>query len=341
MKIRWTKYIKPTKGNDAAYGVCVLGNYIAVVGDVEGDSRYVAKGKPYIALLHKNDGSIVKEWIGTEKGGFINCISISGKLYAIGTIRVGDYYHGVIYVFDKNLNVLARIIGESPSRYHSLAYDGEALYVAGKTGIGLEVYGLVEKIVPGTGIIKSKKTPWELGWIFDIGVEPSTGRIWAGGFYLGTYGVTRTLVVVFDSDLEMRKVLKYPPGTEGYVGVPYSIAFDGKYVYVAGEYYVAKFSADGELVAKGGKGGNMIMYGYGYLYTFGVEKIGGYYRHVLYIYDTDLNLAKSYVLSENVDADSYFYAGRPALEGNNLYVAGYDYALGDRNLRIVVYSLSL
>jgi len=87
------------------------------------------------------------------------------------------------------------------------------------------------------------------------------------------------------------------------------------------------------------------VYGYNYLYIFGEKDIGGYQRHVLDIFDTDLNIVKSYVLSENVNADSHFssfrYVGRPVLEGNNIYIAGYDYALGGYNTRAVVYSLSI
>jgi len=59
---------------------------------------------------------------------------------------------------------------------------------------------------------------------------------------------------------------------------------------------------------------------------------------VLDIFDANLNLVKSYVLSENVKTDSEFNIGRPVLEENNIYVAGYDRSLGGR---FVVYSLSL
>jgi len=59
---------------------------------------------------------------------------------------------------------------------------------------------------------------------------------------------------------------------------------------------------------------------------------------VLYVHDTDLNLVKRYVLSERVDANSYFYIGRPALEGNNIYVAGYIY---DLDPGVIAYALSI
>jgi len=350
VRIRWVTYINSTDDRDFAHGVCVFGDYIAVVG--------WALGSPYVALLRKNDGGVVKEWMGSssELGAFYNCISIGEKLYAIGSIsHIGFIFSYVlIYVFDENLNILARITGESLSGYHSLAYDGKALYIGGWAyedvdGDGIEeLIGLVEKraLDESLSLVNSKKIyfgSWRGGGIWDIGVDPSTGRIWAVGHYFDSNGKEHSLIVILDSDLRELKVIAYPEGSEGYLGELKGIAFDGRYVYVSGQYGVAKFSADGELVAidKDYRRRDKIVYDNNYLYTFGEDPIRGHWRHVLYIHDTDLKLVKSYVLSENVSASSHFYIGRPALEGNNIYVAGYDEALGSGNLRVVVYSLTL
>jgi len=344
-KIKWTRYINPTDSRDIATGVCVFGDYVAVVG-------LAGWYRPYVALLRKSDGSVVKEWIGSEEGGFRNCISVGGKLYVVGVTFIGNSY-GVIYVFDENLNILARARSGSPSGYFSLVYDGKALYIGGVTGEDVDGDGwreeawLVEKRDPvNLSLVNSKKIyfgSWREGWIHDIGVEPSTGRIWAVGFYKDSNGKTHSLIVILDGDLRELKIIDYPDGSEGYLGEFYGIAFDGRYAYVSGGLGVAKFSVDGELKAtnRDGRERTKIAYGYGYLYTFGEYRIGGYDRHVLYIHDTGLNLVKSYVLSERVDAHSYFHFGRSALEGNNIYVAGFDKALGEKNSRIVVYSLTL
>jgi len=337
VKIRWVTYINPTDGGDFAYGVCVFGDYIAVMGK--------ASGKPYVALLRKSDGVVVKEWIGSKDGGFYNCISVGGKLYAIGESGL----YGVIYVFDENLNILARVRSESPSVYYLLAYDGKALYIGGEGWEDVNVngvrirgsVGLVEKRVPdeSLSLVNSKKiyfSSWVGGWIYDIGVDPSTGRIWAVGYYVDSNGKDHSLIVILDSDLREFKVIDYRGGP--LIG----IAFDGKqYAYIAGSEGVAKFSVDGELVTinRDGRGRAKIVYYNNYLYTFGEKRIRGYWRHVLDIRDTDLNIVKSYVLSEGVDANSYFSIGRSALEENNIYVAGSDDAIG--NERIVVYSLSI
>jgi len=358
-KIRWTTYVDPTDGKDVASGVCVFGDYIAVVGWAEFKKSFLVLLRksytgPFLILLRKSDGGVVREWIGSEEGKFGNCISIGGKLYAIGYTKVGDDYYGVIYVFDGNLNILARVRSESPSLYNPLVYNDGVLYLGGWAfkdvdGDGeQELVGLVEKraLDESLSLVNSKKiylSSWEWGWINDIGVEPSTGRIWAVGLYVDSNDKTHSLIVILDSDLRVLKVIDYPPDSEGFLGGLTGIAFDGRYVYVLGNYGVARFSLDGELVAinRDGKVRAKIVYGYIYLYTFGHVEIGGYRRHVLYIHDTDLKLVKSYVLSEGVNAHSSFDIGRPALEGNSIYVAGIDYALGEKNSRIAVYSLTL
>jgi len=353
VRIKWTRYMNPTDGEDSARGTCVFGDYIAVVGEVNWTPPYVTTGRPYVVLLRKSDGVIVGEWIDSEEGGFLNCISINGKLYAIGATFIGNYY-GIIYVFDVNLNVLARIRSESPSGYFSLAYNDGVLYLGGWAyedvdgdGIG-ELVGLVEKRALDVSIlpVNSKKIyfgSWREGWIRDIGVEPSTGRIWAVGLYKDSNNKTHSLIVILDGDLRVLKIIDYSDSSDGYLGWLSGIAFDGRYVYVSGDYGVAKFNINGELVAinRDGKIRDKIVYDYNYLYTFGEDYIRGYWRHMLYIHDTDLNLVKSYVLSEGVNAHSYFPVGRPVLEGNSIYVAGIDYALGSKNSRVVVYSLSI
>jgi len=346
VKIRWVTYRNPTGGRDYAFGACIFDDYVAVMGE--------AGGRLYVALLHKSDGRVVRGLAGGWWGRLYNCISIEGKLYAAGYTST-DTIYGVIYVFDVNLNVLARILSEDPSGYTSLAYDGEAVYLAGwaeedvnRDGRKERVW-LVERIekkaldtssFPERNSKKIYFDSWKEGWIHDIGVEPSTGRIWATGFYKDSNDKTHSLIVVFDGDLRELKVIDYPDGSEGYLGELYGIAFDGRYAYVSGGLGVAKFTLDGELVAvnRDGRTRTKIVYGYDYLYTFGEYRIGGYLRHVLYIHDTDLNLVKRYVLSEKVDANSYFYIGKPALEGNNTYVAGYVY---DLDPGVIVYALSI
>jgi len=352
VKIKWVTYINPTDDEDIAFGTCVFGDYVAVIGE--------ASDRPYVVLLRKSDGGVVREWIGSERGAFYNCISVGERLYAVGRIEVGYESYGVIYVFDVNLNILAKVRSESHSGYSSLVYDGKALYIGGwaledvgdgrKEGVWLvEKRALDERL----SLVNSKKIyfgSWEGGIILDIGVDPSTDRIWAVGYYIYRSSGYRSLIVILDGDLGVLKVIGYPDGSVGHLGWLTGIAFDGIYAYVSGWYGVAKFTVDRKLIAVNIAVnekrvdlyfGNKVVYGYGYLYVFGTEDIRDYYRHMLYVYDIGLNLVKSYVLSEGVNANSYFESGRPILEGNSIYVAGIDDALGGGNSRAVVYSLLL
>jgi len=359
-KIRWVTYVNPTDVKDFAHGVCDFGDYIAVVGEARFEKSFLVLLRkihtyPFLVLLRKSDGGVVKRWIGSENGSFYECISIGGKLYVVGTTMVGNHSYGVIYVFDENLNVLAKVKSESPSGYSSLAYDGKALYISGVAYEGVDVagirkrVGLIEKRALDTSLFLVNSTKiyfdsWKTGDIGDIGVDPSTGRIWAVGRYFDSNNTGHSLIVIFDGDLRVLKVIDYPRDSRGYLGVLYGIAFDGRYAYILGSLGVAKFSVEGELVAISIdlmallRFRPKIVYGYNYLYIFGGDSIEGYDGPVLYIHDTDLNLVKRYVLSEN---PSHFAIGKPALEGNNIYVAGFDYALCGPNSRIVVYSLSI
>jgi len=349
VKIRWATYIDPTEGYDVANGACVFGNYIAVVGEVGRIGSSTVAGRPYVVLLRKSDGGIVKEWIGSEWGGFSNCISINGKLYVIGYTYAGYRF---IYVFDRDLNILVRIRGEDLSNYLSLAYDGRMLYIGGwtrgdvnKDGIEERVW-LVEKRDPNDfSLIALRKIylgSWRSGEMQDIGVEPSTGRVWIVGFYIDSSGKLHSLIVMLDSDLRDVKVVDYPPGSRGYLGKLYSIAFDSRqYVYVSGGYGVAKFSVDGELIAiyRDSKVRYKIVYNHGYLYTFRRDYDKGRWRHVLCIHDANLNFVKKYVLSENTYL--YLSTNTPILEGNSVYIVEIEKALGHPNSRILVYSLAL
>jgi len=349
VKVRWATYINPTEGYDVANGTCVFGDYIAVVGEVGRVDFSTVAGRPYVALLRKSDGGVVKEWIGSEWGGLSNCISINGKLYVIGYTYAGYRF---IYVFDRDLNILVRIRGGGLPNYLSPAHDGRMLYIGGwtredvnKDGIEERVW-LVEKRDPNDlSLIALRKIyldSWRSGEIHDIGVEPSTGRVWVIGFYIDSSGKLHSLIVMLDSDLRDVKVVDYPPGSRGYLGKLYSIAFDGRqYVYVSGGYGVAKFSVDGELIAvyRDIKVRYKIVYNHGYLYTFRRDYDKGRWRHILCIHDTNLNFVKKYVLSENTYL--YLSTDTPILEGNNVYIVETEKALGHPNSRILVYSLAL
>jgi len=336
VEVKWVKHLDPSKYSGIASGACIIGNYVAVVGES------VAMGKPYVVLLGKSDGNVVREWAG-KIGGFLDglgvftyCVSTNERLYTVGWTSSKK---GLIYMFDSNLNVLASIKSKN-SIYTSLGYDGRALYIGGATYMDVdgdsekEMVWLIERREPSTLSPTASRTihldSWRSGAINGIGVEPSTGRVWARGSYQDSSDIRHSLILVLDSELRSVKVIDYPEVSVEFIGELHGMAFDGKgHVYVSGSNGIAKFNADGDLVAlnKDIRAGD-IVYDCNHLYVFGANEAGGRLKRILYVYDADLNPVEEYVLSENVETDSHFHTGMPVLDGKNVYVAGIENTLG-------------
>jgi len=349
--INWVQYIRPAAKRNEAYGVCLFKDYLAVVGE--------ADINPFVALLDRATGEVARTWIG-KSGKFLNCLSIGDKLYVV---KISSNYsggHGV-YVFDGEFNVLKRVrFNWVP---YAISFDGSYLYVAGYIWKDVnednlaEVIWRIEKRTPDLGLVNYRefyvlKIYREWMWdfltfeVFDIAVNPATGDLWAVGNGNISYGGTArdvALIVLFDRELDVKRVVEYPSDHVNYLGGLYGVCFDdyGK-AYVVGGVGVAKFDKSGKVLAVNKEVGGFKNTCVGSrVYVFGVKRVGEYRRHVLYVLDEKLNLLDELILSRGVEANSDFWYGRPAFDGRNLYVAGEDKALGRNNSRIVVYSISV
>jgi len=335
--VHWVQYINPTDRNDDAFGVCLFGDYLAVVGTANDDE--------FVALLDRATGEVIKTWVGGY-GWLYNCLSVGDKLYVVGA--------GRIYIFDKGLNVVGKIDRIS----NSIAFDGEYLYLGGSVlggdidGDGEnEVIWRVEKRALDLGLIAYREfylRDWgEHGSIGDITVNPVTGDVWAVGYHYDVNEQTRiitsdhSLLVIFDKRLSVKNVIDYSRGHENFLGWLGGICFDEEgNAYVVSSSGVAKFDKYGNIVkVNRGVGGLKIACIGGRVYVFSRERMDNYWRHVLYVLDEELNLLGELVLSKGVEADSWFTGGRLAFDGRSLYAAGYDNAMN--NTRIVIYSISL
>jgi len=329
IKVEWVEHLIPSKHYTVvASRTCIISNYVAIVGD--------AGTKPYVALISKSDGNIVREWAGkigvffSKPGIFTDCVSINERLYTTGWALYRGGPRGLIYMFDSNLNVLASIKSKN-SVYTSLEYDGRALYIGGGTDTDVngdgekETVWLIEKRKPNTlSLVASRKIyldSWRGGAINGIGVEPSTGRVWAMGRYRDSSNAPHSLILVLDSELRDVKVIDYPEVSMEFIGKLYGMAFDGEgYVYVSGSNGLAKFNADGDLAALNRDiRAGQIVYSCSHLYVFGVDEVEGRLRRMLYVYDANLNQVEEYVLGGNVEAD--LYVSVPVLDGKNVYAA--------------------
>jgi len=346
--VNWVKYIKLSEGRDYAYGTCIFGDYLAAVGE--------ADWRPTLVLLDRSTGEVVRKWIGEDLDCFYNCFLVGNVLYAVST-------EGAIYAFDKDLNLLSKARGPSSSWFSSITYDGEYLYIGGNIWKDINLDGeneliwYIEKRTKSLELISHKELytlDWKYGDLRDLGINPATGELWAvGGYSVKTNNEYKdhTLLVIFDKELRELKRTDYPKDSEYYLGYLHGISFDNiGNAYVGSWSEVAKYVGGWGGVAKLDKYGNVlkvnkgvdakkITFINGFVYAFGNVHIDNYWRHVLYVLDSELNIIEKYVLSENVDADSCFWLGRQCFDGKNIYVAGFDCALG--NYRWVVYSIAV
>jgi hypothetical protein len=144
-------------------------------------------------------------------------------------------------------------------------------------------------------------------------------------------------VEILDLDLNLIKVIKKDD-----IDIARAISFDEEgNAYIGGDYFIAKYDKDGNEVATKEIPYEIakITYIKGYLFIGATEKIQNRFRHVLYVYDKNLNLIDRVILSHDVNATAIFNIGRMAFDGKNLYIAGYDNEPG--NQRWVVYSISI
>jgi len=351
--IKWVRYINPTYKDDHAFGTCIFGGYIAVVG--------IADRYPYIVLLNRDSGEIVREWIDEEPGSFYyNCISIGDKLYVVGwTGSVRGVVRGVIYVFDENLNIVDRVMNNesysSVSAYVSIVYDGSYIYIGGEIYEDVnddeenDYLWLVEKRTVDLDLVSSRKIYLipESGFLSDIDVNSVTGDIWVVGWhyaYVNQTYIGHSLIAILNNNLSNVKLIDYSWKHKNYLGLLNSICFDDDgYAYIAAGGGVAKFDPQGNLIAvnKKLKDSRKILCIGSKIYVFRYPSIDGYDRHVLTVLDSDLSIVDEYVLSGDVYANSYFGVGKASFDGESIYVAGVDDALGLGNARIVVYSIAV
>jgi len=343
--VNWIKYLKLTDGNDRPFGTCIFGDYLAVVGR--------ADMHPALVLFDTGTGGVVRKWVSNKYGWFTSCFPIGDVLYVAGWEN-----GGVIYTFDKSLNVLNRAESSLGLVFNSITYDGEYLYFGGTVYTDIngdgkqEATWYIEKRTKSLNIINYKQYNRGLeGFLYNVGINPATGELWAVGYYNETspstsLSLTHPFIVIFDKELRGLKEIDYGRETypSEYYHKVYDICFDSAGNAYAGRLgEVRKYDKNGNLIKINNNiGAVRIICAYGLVYAFNLETLDGYLKHVLYVLDSELNMIERYVLSKNVDADSSFtQAGRSYFDGRNIYVAGLDEALGQDRKRWVVYSIAV
>jgi len=313
-QVRWVQHVNPTSDAEFGYGTCLFGDYVAVVGRVG--------GFPFLALLDRESGEVVNAtWI-KEFGWFFNCVAVGERLYVAG------YYH--VYVFDRGLNLLHRFQTRNTAP-RDVVYQGGYFYIGGYgwRDFGGYYRGLwyIEKRASDLGLVASREIfeeYWVYSVVFNIGVNPATGDVWAVGYHtLG--GLSRPLVAILDQDLNVKRLVRFP-GQVGYFG---SMCFDGggnAYVsgIVEGEEVTVKFDKDGDEV-KRYNGGGVVACVKDRLYLFRRVKEGSAWRLVYEVIDakTMESIRRVYLpASSEFNLTNFYAPGKPSFDGRYIYVAG-------------------
>jgi len=331
IKINWVKYLKLSEGSDEPRGICLFGDYVVVGGN--------ASNRPSIVLLDRNTGEVVKTWIGNNIGSFKDCLSVNGKLYIVGSEEKDHHDVGTIYVFDSELNVQKKIEASVGINFSFIDSDGNHLYIAG-TDKTDEWKWYVEERTLNLELIKYKKPHY--GGVAIMRVNPITGELWMIG-YSDSEAISVTLVIIFDKELGRVKRVEYLE-SEIFHSLVFpslrDICFDDLgNAYATGYDGIIKFDKHGNILAtsKSIRAEQIVCIG-NFIYTFTNPEVDGYHRHVLCVLDSKLKVVEEYILSMNVNANSYF-SSKHSCDGRNMYVAGYDTALGEEKCRWVIYSI--
>jgi hypothetical protein len=335
IKVNWRVHSNPTDSNDIANAVCEAGDYIYVVGE-QGQS--VARSDARIEMRFKSNGSLAKAW--TSKGFYklFDCVVTNNKLYVIG-------YPWDLLVFDLNLRLLSFerkfISYENVFIASSIqAYD-DHVYIGGmKVTKANNFLWRIEKLrIENLTLVKEYTSEPSLGngTVATIEVNPVTKQLWAAGAYYKEGKGFLFKVEILDLDLNPIKVIKKDD-----VDATYAISFDEEgNAYIGGYKFIAKYDKNGNeikikkvpyYVAK-------ISYIKGYLFIGATEDIQNLFRHVLYVYDKNLNQIEKIVLSLDINELSALSIGRMTFDGKNLYITGYSYSGLDTEW--VIYSISI
>jgi len=318
----WLKWVQYVEGEADEYGrtgneACLLGDYVAVVGDVD--------FRPYVVLLDRADGRVVKEWMSRSAGWFSGCVSIGGKLYVVGC----EWGKGIIYVFDSGLNAQARMGRIDESKYTSIASDGVSLYISGSVMHGSSSHWFIEKRDLNGELLAMIRpdTSYDVE-LNDMNINPATGTLWAVGGCRRNFK-NSTFVAILDRSLREISRIIYPEGHKGYIDYAWSLCFDDRgHAYVGGMKGIAKFNSRGELVAVNREYEESVKIAcigdYIYAFTYTYDPVEDLYKRILAVLDNNLETIDRYMLSRDIKTQSYFTKGRPAFDGSIIYVAGWD-----------------
>ena len=344
-QVRWVRYSNPSYSLDLARSVCVHGRYVYITG-LAGD-MFTGRGKGRIEMRRKSDGKLVKSWTGSLWPH--DCLFVGNRLMVVGYSNGTMGYQWTILVFNTKLKLLKSVrrnYGEFSAAY-SLVYDDSYVYVLGDEivhAVDLDSRWRIEKLDPEDLKLLKTKTIDPTSGIDMPGVirlNPVTKQLWVTGYGYGGGKISKPFLLILSRNLKVLKKVKLREGEYAC-----DIAFDENgYAYVNTWFSLLKFNKKGKLIRSKPFyqleriHPAILVYWNGYLVIAGRKSVNKYERHILAALNKDLILKKEAVLSSKVQADSFLIGDRMSIDGDNLYVAGWDKAKDEG--RWVIYSVKL
>jgi len=333
--INWILYVKPFQVKECVlYSTCLFKDYVIAVG--EADSR------PFMVIINKDSGNILRTWKGAERGYFARCSSVEDRLYVAGN-RIENGYRGIIYLFNEDFNLVKKEDSKY-YKYSSIAFNGQHLYLGGS---GTSIWYTERRDLDLTLVDIQKLHTAEDNALHNIEINPVTGELWVVGWYSHNRILVSLLTILDPQIIGFRKI-EYSELHRDHLGYAHSISFDilGN-AYVSGtkrsdEPVIAKFDKWGKLinVIRGVPARQIFAVG-DRVYAFGSEHNFKPVKPVLHVLDLELNVVEKYILSEDQHLSSYFTYGKPSYDGSNIYVAGYEAEAFQDERRGVVYSIAV
>ncbi|NPA70594.1 MAG: hypothetical protein GXO26_07270, partial [Crenarchaeota archaeon] len=187
LRVNWVRISVPSPFSNFVYGSCILGRYVIFVGSSY--EIYFSRimgyvGHAHIEVRYRSTGELVNEWTDNQESIFYNCITVGDKIYVVGGEREPDgTARWVIYVFDKNLHVLRKIVGVEGVAT-SIVTDGKYVYIGGwEYKDGEFVIHIEKRRLDDLALVKSVDI-YHNSWftpevylisLYDMAINPVTG----------------------------------------------------------------------------------------------------------------------------------------------------------------------
>jgi len=347
---RWVKQLYLSEADEIAYGSCIYGDYVAVVGAANFTLFW---SRAAVALLDRGTGSVVRMWMSEprypiEVRSFSECVSVDDKLYVAGGMVASTLLEtivkGFIYVFDYNLTPL-RVAEVDNATLSAVTYANGYFYAAGEMYMDIDGDGedesviYVEKRSQDLTLITYNTiygSNWNTTHVYGIAVDSATGNVWVAGYFVDDEEKVYTVIVLLNPDLKPIKLLIYSATDPYYIGKVSALCLseDG-YAYVFGSG-ILKLDRGGNIAAsnRNVNASKALCLG-GSVLAFDAVLTDLY----MYVLDEDLNLQSTVLVERNASEWLFLSVGRPAFDGANVYFAAYTTLF--KNARWVVYSIAL